>query len=61
MTAAVQASPRENGTCAQCERVWLLEDLGRDGNGDMQCTDCASTDTSGDDATSCRDYLYAGR
>lgn len=48
------------GECVRCERVWPESDLSEDGNGDMVCVDCHSSDTSSEDAAAHRSYIYAG-
>ena len=49
------------GECVRCERVWPESDLSEDGNGDMVCVDCHSSDPTADDAAAYRSYAYAGR
>lgn len=53
LEAAVDALPDE-GECAWCERVWPVEDLAADGNGDPVCCDCRAGDTSSEDAAAYR-------
>lgn len=47
------------GECLRCERVWPESDLSEDGNGDMVCVDCHSSDPSAEDSAASRSY-YAG-
>ena len=46
------------GECARCERAWPESDLSEDGNGDLVCVDCHSSDLTGDDAAQHRAYVY---
>ncbi|MHA6762037.1 hypothetical protein [Streptacidiphilus sp. PAMC 29251] len=52
---AVVVAP-ETGVCATCDRAWDVSDLGEDGNGDAQCTDCASVSAGLDDRAEHRAY-----
>jgi hypothetical protein len=48
------------GECVRCERAWDVADLSEDGNGDMVCIDCHSSDPTAEDAAAARSYTFAG-
>lgn len=48
------------GECLRCERVWPESDLSEDGNGDLVCVDCHSSDPTSEDAAAARAYAYSG-
>lgn len=54
---AVDELPEDTeGRCHDCEQMVLVEELAPDGNGDLVCGDCRSSDASADDSAAYRAY-----